>query len=368
MCNMRYARTDNVDDSVVGEIGRVIGLAYDALDPGIYASEIVSDVFMLPYPMHGLDAFRARLEYIHETVGLDVIIPTLDAELPCFIDLEPELAARGIKTFLPTRDQLDLRQKSQLAQLGEKSGINVPATAVCTTVDELRRVHERVPYPLFVKGVFYGATLAHNLDEAVAAFYKAVAQWGVPVVVQTLVSGEEFNVIAVGDGAGGLVGAVGMKKMLLTDKGKGWAGITVKDPALMALAQSFMAATRWRGPCEIEVLRDRDGQYHLIEINPRFPAWVYLSVAAGQNLPQAVVALSQGESVKLPDYDVGTMFVRISIDQVADIRDFQSMVTTGEVRRSEDSSRTPVVFPGREPADASINNESLFPKREGEAS
>jgi carbamoyl-phosphate synthase large subunit len=317
-------------------IARTIGLAYDALDPGIYAADLIPDAFMLPYPAHGLDAFRARLRYIHDCVGLDVIIPTLDSELPGFIEMQPELADMGIRLFLPTRDQLDLRQKTTLAQLGERAGIPVPQTAVVSSVEELYRVPGRVPFPFFVKGVFYGATLATNLDEAAAAFYKFVAQWGVPVIVQTLISGEEFNVVAVGDGEGGLVGAVAMKKMMITDKGKGWAGITVKDPPLLDLTASFMRATRWRGPCEIEAIRDKQGNYHLIEVNPRFPAWVYLAVAAGQNLPAAVVSLAVGERVSFSDYEVGTMFVRISLDQVAHIRDFQSMVTTGQVVRSEE--------------------------------
>lgn len=313
---------------------RVVGLAYDALDPGVYAADLVGDVFMLPYPSHGLSAFRARLEYIHERVGLDVIIPTLDSELPSFIELEPVLSDLGIRMFLPTKEQLDLRQKSRLIELGQKAGITVPLSAVVTTIEELRRVHERVPYPFFVKGVFYGATLAHNLDEAAAAFYKAVAVWGVPVVVQTQISGEEFNVVAVGDGKGGLTGAVAMKKMMITDKGKGWAGITVRDPALLKLAGDFAKATKWRGPCEIEAMRDRQGTYHLIEINPRFPAWCYLSAAAGENLPKAVMDLALGKQVDpMTEYQVGAMFVRISIDQIANISDFQSMVTTGEVVR-----------------------------------
>lgn len=335
---LRAAATVPEGRDAMPEIGRVIGLAYDALDPGVYATEIVSDVFMLPYPSHGLDAFRARLEYIHDRVGLDVIIPTLDSELPGFIEMQDHLRKLGIRVFLPTREQLELRQKANLARLGERADIPVPATAVVTSADELLRVHERVPYPFFVKGLFYGATLVTNLDEAAAAFYKVVAQWGVPVIVQTLIAGEEFNVVAVGDGRGGLVGAVPMKKMLITDKGKGWAGITVKDPALLSLTHAFMRATSWRGPCEIEVMRDREGHYHLIEINPRFPAWVYLSVAAGQNLPRAVAALAMGETVSLGDYEVGTMFVRISLDQVAHISDFQSMVTTGEVIRTGDQS------------------------------
>ena len=56
----------------------------------------------------------------------------------------------------------------------------MPETAVVTDADELYRAHEQVAYPLFVKGVFYGATLGHGLEEALAAYYKVVAQWGVP--------------------------------------------------------------------------------------------------------------------------------------------------------------------------------------------
>ncbi len=192
-----------------------------------------------------------------------------------------------------------------------------------------------MPYPFFVKGVFYGATLVHSLDEAVHAYHKVVAQWGVPVILQEQVIGEELDVVGVGDGEGGLVGAVPMKKMLLTDKGKGWAGITVRDPELHAVAAAFARATRWRGPFEVEVLRDGEGRYHLIEVNPRFPAWCYLSAAAGVNLPRMVVELAAGMEVEeAGDYQVGAMFVRISLDQVASLADFQRMVTMGEVIRA----------------------------------
>jgi carbamoyl-phosphate synthase large subunit len=318
-----------------GPKDRLVGLAYDALDPGIYAADIAPEVFMIPYPSQGLGAFMSRLRYVHEKVGLDVIVPTLDAELPSFIDLEPELRSMGIGLLLPTKAQLDLRSKVNLAALGTKAGIRVPPTVVVTDPEELYRAHEKVPYPFFVKGVFYGATLVHGIDEAVAAFHKVVAQWGVPVILQAQVHGEELDVVGVGDGEGGLVGAVPMKKMLLTDKGKGWAGITVRDPELLGVAEAFVAATRWRGPFEVEVLRDDKGQYHLIEVNPRFPAWCFLSAAAGMNLPRMVVELAAGR-VPPParGYEVGQMFVRISLDQVASLRDFQRMVTMGEVLRA----------------------------------
>jgi len=316
-----------------------IGLGYDALDPGIYAQGLMSDVFLLPYPSQGLEPLLARIEYVHARVGLDVIIPTLDSELPAFIEAAPRLAALGIATFLPSREQLELRSKAQLASLGSRSGIRVPATAVLTSQAELATVHLRVPYPFFVKGVFYGATLAQNHDAAVAAFHKFAHEWGLPIIVQTAVPGDEVNVVALGDGEGGLVGAVAMKKLLITDKGKGWAGVTIRDEALIALTRSFMAATGWRGPCELELIRDRQGDYHLIEINPRFPAWVFLSAAAGINLPALLVDLACGKKVKpVVDYQLGKLFVRISIDQIASLDDFQRVMIHGEL--SGDSQPT----------------------------
>ncbi len=313
--------------------GRVVGLAYDTLDPGIYARDMVDDVFLIPYPSQGPDALEARLRYIHERVGgLDVIVPTLDSELASFISLEPVLEELGIGTFLPTKEQLDMRSKVNLAELGQRANIQVPASQVVHSVQDLYSIHEEVPFPLLVKGVYYGAELARSLDEAVAAFHRVVAKWGLPVIVQTFVAGDELDVVAVGDGEGGLVGAVPMKKTYITDKGKGWAGITIKDPELIALTRRFVAATDWRGPCEVEVIKDRTGGYHLLEVNPRFPAWSYLSAGAGMNLPLATVRLAAGQEVQpMEEYRVGTMFVRISLDQIASLEEFQAITQTGEL-------------------------------------
>lgn len=311
---------------------RLVGLAYDALDPGVYAGGVVDDVFLLPYPSEGRAALVERLAYIKQRVGLDVVVPTLDAELPVFLAAAEELERLGVRMFVPTAAQLEARAKRNLGELGRRAGLPVPQETVLVGPDDVLSAHQRVPYPFYVKGPFYGATLVHGLDEALAAYHRALAAWGGPVIAQQRIAGEELNVVAVGDGEGGLVGAVPMKKLVLTDKGKGWAGITVADPALGALAARFVAATRWRGPCELEVMRDPAGDLFILEINPRFPAWVHLSAAAGMNLPEAVVSLAAAEPVAPQRaYTVGTLFVRISIDQIVSLGEFQRVVTAGEL-------------------------------------
>lgn len=318
--------------------GRVVGLAYDGLEPGVYARDVVDDAFLLPYPSQGIEALLARIEHIHETVPLDVLIPTLDSELTSFVDLQPKLAELGIGMFLPTREQIALRSKAHLATLGARAGFPVPRSRVVNDVTELYDIHETIAYPFWVKGQFYGARRAQSLDDAVQAFHHIVAQWGLPVLVQEGVTGEEIDVAAVGDGHGGLVGAVAMKKTFLTEKGKGWAGVAIKDPDVLELTRRFVAETRWRGPFELEAVKEIGApRYHVLEINPRFPAWIYLSAGAGANLPRAVVRLALGEEVEpMNDVKAGAMFVRISIDQLASMDDFQEISTTGELHHRHD--------------------------------
>ena len=66
--------------------GRVVGLAYDSLDPGLYCDELdLAAAFLIPYPSQGLEALRERLFEIHARVPFDVLMPTLDSELPSMI-------------------------------------------------------------------------------------------------------------------------------------------------------------------------------------------------------------------------------------------------------------------------------------------
>ncbi len=317
--------------------GRIVGLAYDTLEPGIYARDVVDDAFLLPYPSQGIEALRSRIAYIDEAVGIDVLIPTLDSELVPFVNIESELADRGIATFMPTLEQISLRSKAHLVALGEKADIPVPPSKVVNDVSDLYDIHETIPYPFWVKGQFYGARRAQSLDDAISAFHHIVAQWGVPVLIQGNVVGEEIDVAAVGDGKGGLIGAVAMKKTYMTEKGKGWAGVAIKDPEVLELARRFVAETKWRGPFELEAVKENGkSAYHVLEINPRFPAWIYLTAGAEANLPRAVVKLALGEPVEpMNDYRAGAMFVRISIDQLASMEDFQRISTAGEIHHQD---------------------------------
>jgi len=311
---------------------RIIGIAYENLEPGAYMQELVDKVYLVPYPSQGTDLMMGRLLDIHSREKIDVLIPNFDAELLPLIKSADWLRNEGIHTFLPTMEQYEERLKSNLPEYGRNYGIMVPASRPVSSPSESLNACREMEGPFMVKGKFYDAYLAHGPEQVVEYFYKISAKWGLPVIIQQYIHGTEVNVVALGDGKGNTVGAVPMKKQYITDKGKAWGGIAISDPYLLELTRHLLSATKWRGGMELELIKTHDRKYYLVEINPRIPAWVYLAVGAGQNLPEALVHLALGLDFKPFDaFEVGKMFIRYSYDMIVDAERHQNFTMKGDM-------------------------------------
>ena len=162
-------------------------------------------------------------------------------------------------------------------------------------------------------------------------FSTILKEWGAPVIVQQIVHGEEMNVVAVGDGDGGLLGVVGIKKSWITSLGKIWTGMTVNHEGMLSAARAFAEWCGWRGPFELECIVAPDDTVYLIEINPRFPAWSYFATGVGQNLPAMIVNHLHGRPTPRPDpVEAGKLFIRYTYELVTDMTPFQRMALLGE--------------------------------------
>lgn len=313
---------------------RVIGLAYENLEPGIYMSYMIDKTYMIPYPSSGTEAYMERIEEIHKQDPIDLIIPNLDAELYTFMKAEPILKELGIRTFVPTMEQFEERHKANLETYGKKYGIKVPKSMILTGHHDIQNIENDFDYPVLVKGKFYDAYIAYNQDQVVNHYNKISAKWGLPVIIQEFIKGTEVNVVALGDGQGNTVAAVPMRKLYITDKGKAWSGITLSDEEMIRITHDLISKTKWRGGMELEMIKTNKSEYYMIEINPRIPAWVYLAVGAGQNIPEAMVKLAMGEKViPFKTYQVGKMFIRYSWDLLGDIHEFEQLSIFGEIEK-----------------------------------
>ncbi|MCE4563698.1 ATP-grasp domain-containing protein [Maribellus sp. CM-23] len=311
---------------------RIIGLVYENLEPGIYMEGLCDRIFQIPYPSSGSDELIERIEAIHRSEKIDVLIPNFDAELFSFMKNEERLAKQGIHTFLPGLKQFQEREKDKLEEFGKKYGVKVPGSLNMGSLSQISDLEDKFDYPVMIKGQFYDAYVAQNQEQVKQAFHKISAKWGFPVIAQEFVNGTEVNVIALGDGKGNTVAAVPMRKQYITDKGKAWGGITLADDKMMELTRNLIQKTKWRGGMELELIKTNKSEYYLIEINPRIPAWVYLAVGAGQNIPEALVKLALGQKVEpMTEYKIGKMFVRYSYDAIVDLEKFAAISMNKEI-------------------------------------
>ncbi len=311
---------------------RIIGLAYENLEPGIYMKDIVDKAYLIPYPSSGQDVLMNRIREINNRENIQVLIPNFDAELYTFMKSETQLEELGIKTFLPTLQQFEERHKTNLPAFGEKYDIKVPASKAITSHRDIGSLKDDFEFPVLVKGKFYDAYLAYNEEQVNMHYNKISAKWGLPIIIQEFIKGTEVNVVALGDGEGNTIGAVPMRKQYITDKGKAWGGITLSDEKMLEITRKLIKRTRWRGGMELEMIKTINNEYYMIEINPRIPAWVYLAVGAGQNIPEALLKLALGMDVTpFTSYLTGKMFIRYSFDLIGDIANFEKISLQGEL-------------------------------------
>lgn len=315
---------------------RIVGLSYDPLESGLFTVGLdeVETAYSMPFPGAGPGALLQRLDEICERQPIGMIIPCLDAEIPNYLAVEKEITGRKIKVTLPSRQAFERRSKDRLNQLGIDAGVLVPRTIAAPDLASAFYAASIIGYPLFVKGRLYEARKVNSPSELPEAFHQMTSVWGGPAVVQEMVAGEEYDVIGLGDGEGGIVGSCAIRKLLLTKSGKAFSGIVVSDASLQAQVQRIISVLKWNGPFELEFINGRNG-HALIEANPRFPAWCDFPSQIGCNLPAAMLerALSSF-SVQIAIPEPGRLFVRHCVDVAGDISELAELSVTGVLART----------------------------------
>jgi carbamoyl-phosphate synthase large subunit len=293
---------------------RVMALAWDAWGTGAFARDLIDAVALVPYPGAGSAALRARLSAIVKRQPLDVVIPTIDAELPLYLAIQKDLRRLGVRVCLPSASALRAREKRMLPALGRRARVLVPRTVLLPSDSAVVRASKRLPYPQVVKGRLVDTVVTHGADDFRVAARQLAGLWGWPLLAQPVVPGEEYDV-AVLARRGEVLGAAVMKKLGVTNKGTAWAGVTVEDPALVALTQKLTQALRWDGILEAEFMRAANGDAWCFEINPRTSSWIALAAEAGANLPAALVRMALGEPIDAMHAKPGMLFAR-ALDEV----------------------------------------------------
>jgi phosphoglycolate phosphatase-like HAD superfamily hydrolase len=86
--------------------------------------------------------------------------------------------------------------------------------------------------------------------------------------------------------------------------------VVVDDADVMDAAHAVVRATGLSYVANVQFRRDASGAPRLLEVNPRIPGTIGLSVNAGLNLPLAAMCQALGEKLPLPEPQVGLRAIR----------------------------------------------------------
>ena len=152
---------------------------------------------------------------------------------------------------------------------------------------------------VWLKGPYYDAARTPSWDVFEAARSALSKVWSTErLFLQAHVSGYEESVM-LSAYKGELLSAISMRKRDVTPEGKTWAGDIAEVPEeFMDPLRRMVRELNWTGGGELEMVRDAAGQLWLLEMNPRFPAWVHGATIAGHNLPALLIEAASGTKAR----------------------------------------------------------------------
>lgn len=295
------------------EVAAVYGLGHSAYDTGAYRDDLFDGVFRLP-AVDEREPLLAWIEEFRSKTGVDMIIPSTDADVARFVPLRAELSRMGIRTLLPRATALASVEKHRaLPRWGGRGwgAFGVPETSIVRTAEAMTRRALVMGFPLVLKGGAAPPQTVYSLPAAQAAWRRLRQKGQRDVLVQRYVSGEEFAVTVVCDTKHRVVASMAIKKLKQCERGKTWGARTVALPDVVASLDMMTREIGWCGPLEAEFIRDGFRErMSLLELNPRFPAWIGFSADAGPNLPRQAVRVARGEEPAAAAEDGRSLFMR----------------------------------------------------------
>jgi predicted ATP-grasp superfamily ATP-dependent carboligase len=276
----------------------VVAFDYQQHEPG-FRSRFGKHV-VCPHSTAASNLIDCLITHARATGTRPILFPTSDPFV-AFVSQYREVLGPYLQHALPSAESvaaaLDKRAQYKVAAA---AGVPSPMFHTPCTIDEVRRLAGELEYPVVVKPAVghrwrqeFRQDKALRVDDADAltGLFEEILAAGQWALVQSLVEGPNTNhvkVCAYYDSASNPIAVMCMRKIRQypVDFGVGTLMESVTVPEVQELGLRLFAALRWRGPGSIEFKRDdRDGQWKLIELNPRLWQQHALAAACGLSFP-----------------------------------------------------------------------------------
>jgi diaminopimelate decarboxylase len=287
----------------------IVGVEYSNRVSGIHFGELDDVWLQRPWDELNLDVYGERVKEALDAGGL--WISGSDLEAMWLAALFPQ----GHRNLLAPPMAGIRRITKPAVEAANGLPVKIPTFISTDHSDwDLHAFCREHNWRVWLKGPYYDAARTPSWDVFQAARAALSKVWSTQrLYLQAHVSGYEESVM-LSAYKGELLGAVSMRKRDITPEGKTWAGDISEVPDdFMKPLRAMVKELGWTGGGELEMVRDAGGQAWLLEMNPRFPAWVHGATIAGHNLPGLLVEKASGVRAQSSP-DQGQEFTRVVLE------------------------------------------------------
>lgn len=253
---------------------------------------------------------------------VNALISLNDLELPILANNKRLFEELGVKVIVSSPEVIDICfDKYKTAQWIESIGLKSPKTYI--RLEDAKKALEtgEISFPLFMKPRWGSGSIGlesisdmEDLDiyynilmKKIKKTILATASIGNEyILIQEKLTGNEYGLDVMNDLDGNNVG-VSVKQKLAMRSGETDKAITLDLPDVKQMGERIGKELRHIGNLDVDIMQRANGDYCILELNPRFGGGFPFSYEAGVNLPKAIIEWIKGNdtdySILIPQYN-----------------------------------------------------------------
>lgn len=256
---------------------------------------------------------------------IDALFSLNDLELPILAKSKARFEYIGVNVVVSDPRVIDIAfDKYKTAQWVESLGLIAPKTYISLEDCKKALAACEISFPLFMKprwgsgsiglesvsdieelGIYY-SLLMKKIKKTILATASIGNEY---IMIQEKLTGNEFGLDIMNDLCGKTL-AVSVKQKLSMRAGETDKAVTIDLPELREIGYQIGNTLGHIGNLDVDIMQNNEGNYCILEFNPRFGGGFPFSYEAGVNFPKALIKMIKGETVNpdilVPEY--GRMF------------------------------------------------------------
>lgn len=230
---------------------------------------------------------------ICDEYSINLIIPTGTRMTNAVSRLKPQIETQTQAT-VAVDDYQKLEQATDkwlCYLLAKRTNVSMPKTYLIEQDSTPEEVEREIGLPLVIKPRLSYASKGVQFVRTSEELIQALKDSGdKKCIAQECIAGQLHDVTSCSRNGQAFAMLTQQRVVSLYDFGGGGiVNLTTREPKLMALAKQIISDLSWNGILQFDFIQDEDGDFYLLECNPKFWGTTQLTISAGLNVAQYTV-------------------------------------------------------------------------------